>query len=82
MAARESIRENLHMLHPSMQIVLDMCQTTLGNMILTDLSKYRCFFSLDFLMECFEFHYPSDPIENRDSQDFKNAGRQLIIVSL
>ncbi|XP_052285538.1 dynein axonemal heavy chain 12-like isoform X2 [Dreissena polymorpha] len=41
MEAREKIRENLHMLHPSMQIVLNMCQTTLGNMILVDCSKFR-----------------------------------------
>eukprot|EP00105_Crassostrea_gigas_P043640 XP_019927788.1 PREDICTED: dynein heavy chain 12, axonemal isoform X3 [Crassostrea gigas] len=40
-AARQSIRENLHTLHPSMQTVLRMCQSTLGNMILVDCSNFR-----------------------------------------
>jgi len=41
LAARDFIAENLHILHPSMQVVLNMCQTTLGNMILVDCSKFR-----------------------------------------
>ena len=38
---REGIREHLHLLHPSMQTVLNMCQSTLGNLILVDVSTYR-----------------------------------------
>ena len=38
---REEIRQNLHILHPSMQLVLKMCQDTLGKQLLTDCSKYR-----------------------------------------
>lgn len=38
---REFIRENLHLLHPSHQTILNMCQTTLGSMILVDCSEYR-----------------------------------------
>ncbi|XP_063405511.1 dynein axonemal heavy chain 12-like isoform X3 [Mytilus trossulus] len=39
--AREVIRENLHILHPAMMKVLNMCQTTLGNMLLADCSQFR-----------------------------------------
>jgi len=39
--SREGIRENLHILHPAMMKVLNMCQTTLGNMILVDCSPFR-----------------------------------------
>ncbi|KAK7101380.1 hypothetical protein V1264_019769 [Littorina saxatilis] len=38
---REDIRDNLHLLHPSMQTVLRMCQATLGNLVLVDVSTYR-----------------------------------------
>lgn len=40
-ANKEEIRSNLHILHPSMQTVLHMCQNTLGNMLLIDCSMYR-----------------------------------------
>ena len=48
MAAKEVIRDNLHMLHPSMQLVLNMCQMTLGNMILVDCSKFRAQGPMEF----------------------------------
>ena len=38
---RHEIRHNLHILHPSMQTVLQMCQATLGDMLLVDCSGYR-----------------------------------------
>ena len=38
---KEEIRANLHMLHPSMQVVLNMCQSTLGGMLVVDCSAYR-----------------------------------------
>ena len=41
-ANKQEIRENLHMLHPSMQIVLNSCQNTLGTMLVVDCSTYRC----------------------------------------
>ena len=37
---REEIKQNLHILHPSMQTVLRMCQETLGKM-LCDCSHFR-----------------------------------------
>ncbi|XP_064606960.1 dynein axonemal heavy chain 12-like isoform X2 [Liolophura sinensis] len=45
---REFIRENLHLLHPSHQTILNMCQTTLGSMILVDCSEYRSKGAADF----------------------------------
>ncbi|XP_071083415.1 dynein axonemal heavy chain 12-like isoform X1 [Haliotis cracherodii] len=45
---RQTIRTNLHLLHPSMQVVLKMCQTTLGNMILVDISSYRANGPMEF----------------------------------
>ena len=38
---RENVRKNLHILHPSMQTVLRMCQTSLGNLLLVDCSGFR-----------------------------------------
>ena len=38
---KEEIRQNLHILHPSMQLVLNMCQHTLGNMHLIDCQNLR-----------------------------------------
>ena len=38
---REEIKQNLHILHPSMQTVLRMCQETLGKMLLCDCSHFR-----------------------------------------
>ena len=38
---KEEIRANLHILHPSMQKILAMCQSLLGSMILVDCSSYR-----------------------------------------
>ena len=38
---KEEIRANLHTLHPSMQTVLNMCQNTLGGMLVVDCSSYR-----------------------------------------
>ena len=38
---KEEIRANLHTLHPSMQTVLQMCEATLGHMLLSDCSEYR-----------------------------------------
>ena len=38
---KEEIRANLHTLHPSMQTVLVMCESTLGHMLLVDCSEYR-----------------------------------------
>ena len=51
-ANKEEIRANLHILHPSMQTVLQMCQGTLGDMLLVDCSTFRWafiffFYSLD-----------------------------------
>ncbi|PVD24358.1 hypothetical protein C0Q70_14839 [Pomacea canaliculata] len=45
---REIIKEELYLLHPSMQTVLRMCQTTLGSMILVDCSTYRMNGPMDF----------------------------------
>ena len=41
-AHKEEIRNNLHILHPSMQKILEMCQEQLGTMVLVDCSSYRC----------------------------------------
>ena len=38
---REEIRQNLHTLHPSMQVILQMCQDILGKQLLIDASQYR-----------------------------------------
>jgi dynein heavy chain len=38
---KENIRSNLHILHPSMQLVLKICQETLGQMLVVDCSPYR-----------------------------------------
>jgi dynein heavy chain len=38
--AREEIKRNLHILHPSMPLVLNMCQNTLGTMVLFDIQAY------------------------------------------
>ncbi|XP_069101059.1 dynein axonemal heavy chain 12-like isoform X1 [Argopecten irradians] len=46
--SKESILENLHTLHPSMQTVLNMCQTTLGNLILVDCSNMRARGAIEF----------------------------------
>ncbi|XP_041350374.1 dynein heavy chain 12, axonemal-like isoform X3 [Gigantopelta aegis] len=48
MANCEYIAEHLHLLHPSMSTVLRMCQTTLGHMILVDVSTYRANGPMDF----------------------------------
>ncbi|XP_019624138.1 PREDICTED: dynein heavy chain 12, axonemal-like isoform X1 [Branchiostoma belcheri] len=40
-AAKANIDKNLHILHPSMQTVLKLCQDMLGHMILIDLSESR-----------------------------------------
>ena len=40
-ANKDNIRNNLHILHPSMQVVLRMCQATLGTMLVVDCSTYR-----------------------------------------
>ena len=40
-SAVDEIRANLHITHPSMQIVLGMCQTTLGSLLLVDLQGQR-----------------------------------------
>ena len=36
-----TIRNRLHLLHPAMQQVLDMCHITLGSIMLIDLSNLR-----------------------------------------
>ena len=38
---KEEIRQNLHMLHPTMQVILNMCQLQLGTILLCDCSGYR-----------------------------------------
>ncbi|KAK6177269.1 hypothetical protein SNE40_015399 [Patella caerulea] len=48
LTACETIRLNLHLLHPTMQQVLLMCQTTLGSMVLVDCSQYRANGPIDF----------------------------------
>ncbi|XP_021341821.1 dynein heavy chain 12, axonemal-like isoform X1 [Mizuhopecten yessoensis] len=48
MQAKEVILDNLHTLHPSMQTVLNMCQTTLGNLILVDCSNMRAHGAIEF----------------------------------
>jgi len=45
---RVDILQNLHILHPSMQVVLQMCQETLGNMLLVDCSYYRSSGPMEF----------------------------------
>lgn len=41
-AARESIRQNLHILHPSMQTILGICQSkNYSTMLITDQSNLR-----------------------------------------
>ncbi len=40
-ANKEIIRHNLHILHPSMQTVLRMCNMTLGNMLLLDCATLK-----------------------------------------
>ncbi|XP_052780138.1 dynein axonemal heavy chain 12-like isoform X1 [Mya arenaria] len=67
MAARENIRENLHMLHPSKQTVLNMCQTTLGNMILVDCSKFRAQGPMEF-----------DSLKNNVMLDLEKAEDKLM----
>jgi len=47
-ANKEEIRNNLHILHPSMQTVLNMCQQTLGCLLLVDCSEYRAQGAMDF----------------------------------
>ena len=39
--AVEAMQCNLHVTHPSMQIVLGMCQTSLGQLLLVDLKGQR-----------------------------------------
>lgn len=46
---RDFIAEKLHLLHPSMQTVLNMCHNTLANLILVDCSLYRYSFSCTYL---------------------------------
>ncbi|KAL8620603.1 hypothetical protein ACOMHN_017884 [Nucella lapillus] len=48
MSHRDVIKEHLHLLHPSMPIVLKMCQSTLGNLILVDISSYRAQGPMEF----------------------------------
>ncbi|CAG5115752.1 unnamed protein product, partial [Candidula unifasciata] len=45
---RRNIQSNLFCLHPSHQTVLQMCQATLGNMILVDVRQYRLVGPMDF----------------------------------
>ena len=40
-ACKAEIKQNLHILHPSMPTVLQMCEATLGHMLLVDCSEYR-----------------------------------------
>ncbi|KAL5014779.1 hypothetical protein ScPMuIL_009049 [Solemya velum] len=48
LAARETIRDNLHCLHPTLSIVLNMCQTTLGSTTLVDCSGFRAQGPMEF----------------------------------
>ncbi|CAH1783738.1 unnamed protein product, partial [Owenia fusiformis] len=45
---KEEIRANLHILHPSMQTVLNMCQTQIGVLTLFNCSAIRTLGPLDF----------------------------------
>ncbi|XP_064633435.1 dynein axonemal heavy chain 12-like isoform X2 [Lineus longissimus] len=45
---RHFIRDNLHTLHPAMQIVLNMCQETLGNYLMVDCSTFRSQGAIEF----------------------------------
>ena len=46
---REEIRVNLHTLHPSMPVILQLCQNILGKQLLIDASQYRyCGFSVRY----------------------------------
>ena len=45
---KEDIRTNLHILHPSMQLVLQMCQETVGCTLLVDCSNYRLSGPMEF----------------------------------
>ncbi|ESP01004.1 hypothetical protein LOTGIDRAFT_225521 [Lottia gigantea] len=48
LTSREIIRNNLYLLHPTMQEVLRMCQNTPGSMVLVDCSQYRVNGAIDF----------------------------------
>ncbi|XP_013387188.1 dynein heavy chain 12, axonemal, partial [Lingula anatina] len=47
-AAKDNIRSNLHIVHPALQKVLDLCQQSLGNMLVVDFSGYRQQGAMDF----------------------------------
>ena len=54
-ASRESIRQNLHILHPSMQTILGICQSkNYSTMLITDQSNLRYCTQLTF---CFSFTF-------------------------
>ena len=54
-ASRESIRQNLHILHPSMQTILGICQSkNYSTMLITDQSNLRYCTLLTF---CFPFTF-------------------------
>ena len=38
---REEMRVNLHILHPSMQVILQLCHSIIGKQLLIDASQYR-----------------------------------------
>ncbi|KAK7101371.1 hypothetical protein V1264_019760 [Littorina saxatilis] len=40
-ANKEVIQASLHLLHPAMRALLDLCETSFGNMVLFDITKYR-----------------------------------------
>ncbi|XP_059163826.1 dynein axonemal heavy chain 12-like isoform X1 [Physella acuta] len=46
--SQKTIEQQLYSLHPSHQTVLRMCQTTLGNMVLVDVTQYRLAGPIEF----------------------------------
>lgn len=40
-AAKDTMRTNLHILHPSMQATLAVCQDALNDLLVVDCSSYR-----------------------------------------